>query len=71
MSITQQLITLIRNKAVSDSDLQRAAFFTLNAIANTLAGRNSEPGRKLLTWATSQGASRILSAAPRIGKYLY
>ena len=53
MSITQQLITLIRNKAVSDSDLQRAAFFTLNAIANTLAGRNSEPGRKLLTWATS------------------
>jgi 2-methylcitrate dehydratase PrpD len=55
MTITQQLITLIRNKAVSESDLQRAAFFTLDAIANTLAGRNSEPGKKLLTWAASQG----------------
>lgn len=55
MTITQQLITLIRNKAVSDGDLQRAAFFTLDAIANTLAGRNSEPGKKLLTWAASQG----------------
>tara|TARA_B110000211_G_scaffold217274_1_gene261017 strand:- start:1738 stop:1911 length:174 start_codon:yes stop_codon:yes gene_type:complete len=55
MAITQQLITLIRNKAVSDSDLQRAVFFTLDAITNTLAGRNSEPGRRLLTWAASQG----------------
>jgi len=55
MTITQQLITLIRNKAVSEGDLQRAAFFTLDAIANMLAGRNSEPGKKLLTWGASQG----------------
>ena len=59
MAITQQLITLIRNKAVSDSDLQWAAFFTLDAIANTLAGRNSKPGRKLLKWAASQGVMQV------------
>ncbi len=55
MTITQQLISLIRNKTVSDGDLQRAALFTLDAIANTLAGRNSDPGRKLLAWGASQG----------------
>ena len=55
MTITQQLITLIRNKEVSEGDLQRAAFFTLDAIANTLAGRNSEPGKKLLAWGANQG----------------
>ncbi|MFT5930197.1 MAG: 2-methylcitrate dehydratase PrpD [Oceanospirillaceae bacterium] len=55
MTITEQLITLIRNKDVSEGDLQRAAFFTLDAIANTLAGRNSEPGKKLLAWGASQG----------------
>ena len=55
MTITQQLITLIRNKEVSEGDLQRAAFFTLDVIANTLAGRNSEPGKKLLAWGANQG----------------
>ncbi len=55
MTLTQQLISAIRNKPVIQSDLDRAAVFTLDAIANTLAGRNSEPGRKLLQWAASQG----------------
>lgn len=55
MTLTQQLISYIRNKPVSQSDLDRAAIFTLDAIANTLAGRNSEPGRKLLQWSASQG----------------
>jgi 2-methylcitrate dehydratase PrpD len=55
MTLTQQLIRIIRNKAISQSDLDRAAVFTLDAIANTLAGSNSEPGRKLLQWGASQG----------------
>jgi 2-methylcitrate dehydratase PrpD len=55
MTLTQQLISYIRNKPVNQSDLDRAAVFTLDAIANTLGGRNSEPGRKLLQWGASQG----------------
>ncbi|MFT6371327.1 MAG: 2-methylcitrate dehydratase PrpD [Gammaproteobacteria bacterium] len=55
MTLTQQLISYIRNKPISQSDLDRAAVLTLDAIANTLGGRNSEPGRKLLQWGASQG----------------
>ncbi|WP_339670679.1 MmgE/PrpD family protein [Dasania marina] len=55
MTLTQQLISLIRNKPIGNNDLERAAFFTLDAIANALAGRNSEPGKKLLQWGACQG----------------
>ena len=55
MTLTQQLISYIRNKPVSQSDLDRAAIFTLDAIANALGGHNSGPGRKLLQWGASQG----------------
>ncbi|MFT5501222.1 MAG: 2-methylcitrate dehydratase PrpD [Woeseiaceae bacterium] len=55
MTLTQQLIRLIRDKGISDSDLQRAAFFTLDAIANALAGRNTDAGRKLVEWGRQQG----------------
>ena len=55
MTLSQQLISLIRTKEVSDSDMHRAALFTLDAIANAMAGRNTEPGRKLLEWGRQQG----------------
>lgn len=55
MSLTQQLISYIRNKTISHSDLEHAAVFTLDAIANTLAGRRSAPGEKLLQWGADQG----------------
>lgn len=55
MTLTQQLIRLIRDKEISDADLQRAAFFALDAIANALAGRNTDVGRKLLDWGRQQG----------------
>lgn len=55
MTLTQQLISYIRDKPISQSDLDRAAIFTLDAIANTLGGCNSDPGRKLLQWGASQG----------------
>ena len=55
MTLSQRLICLIREKEVSDADLHRAAIFTLDAIANALAGRNTEPGRKILEWGRRQG----------------
>lgn len=50
-TLTQNLIGLIREKPVASTDLHKTALFTLDAIANTIAGRNSEPGRKLLDWS--------------------
>ena len=55
MTLSQQLISLIRAKEIAASDLHRAAIFTLDAIANAMAGRNTEPGRKLLSWGRQQG----------------
>jgi 2-methylcitrate dehydratase PrpD len=54
--LSEQLIKLIRSKTVSAEDLQRASIFTLDAIANALAGRNTIPGRKLLQWGSRQGS---------------
>ena len=56
-SLTSGLIALIRAKPIEQADLEAAALFTLDAIANTLAGRNSDPGRVLLEWAQSFGGS--------------
>lgn len=50
-TLTQGLIRLIREKPVRRDDLQQAALFTLDAVANAIAGRNSEPGRRLLEWS--------------------
>ena len=61
MTLTEGLIGLIREKPVTDSDLHQTALFTLDAVANMIAGRNSEPGRKLLEW----GATRHGDAARR------
>ena len=52
-SLTAELVDLIRAKPVTESDLEMAALFTLDAVANSLAGRNSAPGRILLSWAGS------------------
>ncbi len=38
MSLTQELITLIRGKPISDQDLEKAALFSLDAIACAYAG---------------------------------
>jgi 2-methylcitrate dehydratase PrpD len=52
MSLTQELITLIRSKPVSDQDLQQAALFTLDAIACAYAGSATGVGQILRSWAT-------------------
>ena len=51
MSLTQELIHLIRNKPVSDQDLQRAALFTLDAVACAYAGSKTGVGEVLRNWA--------------------
>lgn len=53
-SLTGELIALVRAKAVSAADLEGAALFTLDALANSIGGRNSEPGRVLLSWAAGR-----------------
>ncbi len=56
-SLTSGLVSLIRAKPIEETDLEAAALFTLDAIANTLAGRNSDPGRALLEWAQDFGGT--------------
>lgn len=55
-SLTQDLINLIRAKTVTNADLSRAAIFTLDAVANAMAGRRTNPGKKLQQWAATQGS---------------
>lgn len=50
-TLTEGLVDVIRSKPVQDGDLAAMALFTLDGIANALAGRNSEPGRALLAWS--------------------
>lgn len=54
-TLSQDLVSLIRSKAISDADRHRAAIFMLDAVANAMAGRNTEAGRKLLQWGRDQG----------------
>ena len=56
-SLSTQLSAAILARPVSDHDLQAAALFTLDAVANIVAGRNSVPGRKLLAWQKSMSES--------------
>jgi len=60
-TLTGQLIGLIRQKAITEDDLQAAALFTLDACANAIGGRNTDAGRILLRWAAAhpiQASSR-------------
>lgn len=56
-SLTEGLVGLVRAKSISRDDLDAAALFTLDAVANVLAGRNSAPGKILLNWWNARTAS--------------
>lgn len=60
-SLTRRLVTHARAKTSSGDDLALAALFVLDAVANTLGGRNSEAGRLLLRWA---GNGPLAPASP-------
>ena len=53
MSLTKDLIQLIRNKPISDDDLSSAAMSTLDALATAYAGSVTPTGKKLIAWAKS------------------
>ncbi|MDP6787969.1 MAG: MmgE/PrpD family protein [Rhodospirillales bacterium] len=55
MTLTEGLVRLIRAKPVGSADLAKAALFVLDAMANALAARNTEPGTILRRWAKEQG----------------
>lgn len=54
-SLSEQLINLVRSKAIEADDFRVAAEFTLDTVANMLAGFNSDAGRKFLLWAHPRG----------------
>ena len=56
-TLTQQLTELIMAKSVAAADLEQAALLTLDAMANAMAGRISEPGAILLRWAGATGVT--------------
>jgi len=58
-SLTRSLVSLIRSKPVTEADLSSAALFVLDAVANTCAGQNSEPGRALLAWSGAAGTGNM------------
>lgn len=58
-SLTRSLVSLIRSKPVTAADLSAAALFVLDAITNTCAGQNSEPGQALLAWSGSESTGNI------------
>jgi 2-methylcitrate dehydratase PrpD len=53
VSLTQDLIQLIRNKPISETDIASAAMFTLDALATAYAGSATPTGKKLIAWADS------------------
>ncbi|MCP4877543.1 MAG: MmgE/PrpD family protein [Gammaproteobacteria bacterium] len=53
MSLTQDLIGLIRNKPVTPADLDHAALFTLDAVASAYAGGATAVGAILRNWAAA------------------
>ena len=54
MSLTQELIALIRARAVSASDLEKAASFSLDALACAYAGCNTPVGEILRRWGRQE-----------------
>ena len=55
-TLTEGLVSLIRNKPVAKVDLDVMALFTLDGIANMLAGRRTIPGQKLLAYLKGRKA---------------
>ena len=54
-SLTEQLVSLIRARPITDDDRDCAARFLLDSVANALGARNTAPGRMLRGWFAQQG----------------
>ena len=53
-SLTAQLTNLIHQIPIGQHDQEVAALFMLDAVANSVAGRNSEAGKIILQWVKSR-----------------
>ena len=62
MTLTAQLIELIESKAIGKKESEVASWFVLDAIANFVAGRNSEQGRILEGWYRDEPAETSRTA---------
>jgi 2-methylcitrate dehydratase PrpD len=62
MTLTAQLIELIESKAIGKKESEVASWFVLDAIANFVAGRNSEQGRILEGWYLDEPAGTSRTA---------
>lgn len=51
MSISEELVTLIRNRSVRPEDQRAASLFFLDALACAYAGAQTEVGQKLIAWS--------------------
>jgi len=61
MTLTRNLVRLIRGKPVTDDDLQRAAGFVVDTLACALAARDTVPARAIGTlssWSTPDAGRR-------------
>jgi 2-methylcitrate dehydratase PrpD len=56
MTLTTSLIDLIEDKPITEQDLETAALFVLDAIANAVAGQATSAGEKLRRWSRANGA---------------
>lgn len=54
VSLTARLVALIDAKPVGPEDYRAAALFTLDALANAIAGRRTAAGGILLDWANAE-----------------
>ncbi len=66
-SLTEGLTHLIREKPITSADLETASLFVLDAIANAVAGRMTEPGKIVRNWSKTQGAPNVATTAFALG----
>lgn len=55
-TLTARLIELIRQRAITEEARESAALFILDALANAIAARSTDPGRILMRWAGTRPA---------------
>lgn len=56
-TLTEHLIELIETKEIGDGDLEHAALLVLDAVANAIGGRATDPGLILVRWAEAEPPS--------------
>lgn len=66
LSLTQRLVHIIREKPATSADFEAAALFTLDALANCVAGRNAAPGHILSQWFGTNTGSNAPPDAGRV-----